>query len=165
MMFHRNRACSRIQSLILVCCVTTILLPSLVGCNSDQLPTYPVEGTIRFKDGSFPKFGDIEFYSATHQINARGKIKRDGSFTVGTYVSDDGAVEGIHEITVLQISGTYLTAKYNDEIKHDHGALVNTSYFDYRTSNLKYDIKQETNQVELIVSKNPRQTEDGLPKN
>ena len=159
-----KRASTRFQSLIVLCLAIT-LLPSLAGCGSDQLPTYPVEGTIRFKDGSFPKFGDIEFYSATHRINARGKINRDGSFTVGTFDPNDGAVEGQHEIIVQQISGTYLTAKYNDEIKHDHGALVNKSYFDYRTSKLKCDINQETNQVELIVSKNPRQTEDGLPKN
>lgn len=152
------------QSLITIC-LAIALLPSLAGCNSDQLPTYPVEGTIRFKDGSFPKFGDIEFYSDTHRINARGKINRDGSFTVGTYEPNDGAVEGPHKIIVLQISGTYLTAKYNDDIKHDHGALVNKSYFDYRTTDLKYDIKPRNNPVELIVRKNPRQTEDGLPKN
>ena len=66
---------------------------------------------------------------------------------------------------VLQVSGTYLTAKFNDQIKHDHGSLVNTAYFDYRTSGLKFDIKPETNKVELIVRKNPRQTEEGMPKN
>lgn len=159
-----KRAVSRLQALNMVCLAITLLL-SLAGCNSDRLPTYPVEGTIRFEDGSFPKFGDIEFYSATHRINARGKINRDGSFTVGTYAPNDGAVEGKHEIIVIQISGTYLTAKYNDEIKHDHGALVNTSYFDYRTSDLECNIERKSNPVELIVRKNPRQTEDGLPKN
>lgn len=150
---------------IFVACLAMLLLTGIAGCSSDQLPTYPVEGTIRFKDGSFPKFGDIEFYSAAHQINARGKINRDGSFTVGTYEQDDGAVEGKHQITVLQISGNHLTADYNDEIKHDHGALVHTAYFDYRTSDLECNIKQETNRVELVVRKNPRQTEEGLPKN
>lgn len=159
-----KRVISRFQSLTVFCLAIT-LLPSLAGCHSDQLPTYPVEGTIRFKDGSFPKFGDIEFYSATHRINARGKINRDGSFTVGTYAPNDGAVEGEHKIIVIQISGTYLTAKYNDEIKHDHGSLVNTSYFDYRSSDLECNIERKSNPVELIVRKNPRQTEDGLPKN
>ena len=159
-----KRVISRFQSLTVVCLAIT-LLPGLAGCHSDQLPTFPVEGTIRFEDGSFPKFGDIEFYSATHRINARGKINRDGSFTVGTYAPNDGAVEGEHKIIVIQISGTYLTAKYNDEIKHDHGSLVNTSYFDYRSSDLECNIERKSNPVELIVRKNPRQTEDGLPKN
>jgi len=159
-----KRAACRFLPLTLVC-LAIALLPCLAGCHSDQLPTYPVEGTIRFEDGSFPKFGDIEFYSATHRINARGKINRDGSFKVGTYEPNDGAVEGNHKIIVIQISGTYLTAKYNDEIKHDHGALVNTSYFDYRTSDLECNIERKSNPVELIVRKNPRQTEDGLPKN
>ncbi len=146
-------------------CLAVMLLPTLAGCDSGQLPTYPVEGTIRFKDGSFPKFGDIEFYNDAQQINARGKINRDGSFTVGTYEQGDGAVQGKHKIIVLQISGTHLTAKYSDDIKHDHGALVNKAYFDYRTSDLEWDIQPETNQVELVVRKNPRQTEEGLPKN
>ncbi len=150
---------------ILLICLAAMLMPSFAGCDSGQLPTYPVEGKIRFKDGSFPKFGDIEFYNDTHQINARGKINRDGSFTVGTYDQDDGAVEGKHKIIVSQVSGTYLTAKYNDDIKHDHGALVNKSYFDYRTTDLEWEIQPKSNQIELVVRKNPRQTEEGLPKN
>ncbi len=164
MSFKSRRVRSTFQPLIAIF-LAAIILPSLSGCNSDQLPTYPVEGTIRFADGTFPKFGDIEFYNEDHRINARGKINRDGSFTVGTYAQKDGAVEGKQKIIVIQISGTYLTAKYNDDIKHDHGALVNTSYFDYRTSDLEWDIQAETNKVELVVRKNPRQTVDGLPKN
>lgn len=161
---HNKLASFRFQSLF-VACLAMLVLTCLAGCSSDQLPTYPVEGTVRFKDGSFPKFGDIEFYSGTHRINARGKINRDGSFTVGTYDPNDGAVEGKHKIMILQVSGNHLTAQYNDVIKHDHGALVSTAYFDYRTSDLEYDIKRETNRVELVVRKNPRQTKEGLPKN
>ena len=159
-----KRTSARLQTLTLVC-LAIILLPNLVGCNSDQLATYPVEGTIRFKDGTFPKFGDVEFYNAANKINARGQINRDGSFTVGTYGERDGAVEGMHRIIVMQVSGTYLTAQYNDVIKHDHGSLVNTAHFDYRTSGLEYNIKPETNEVELVVRKNPRQTKEGLPRN
>ena len=146
-------------------CLAIAMAVSVSGCHSDQLPTYPVEGTIEFQDGSYPKFGSIEFYSRKHQINARGSINRDGTFTVGTYAVNDGAVEGRHKIIVLQISGTYLTADYIPQNKHDHGALVNKSYFDYRTSDLAWDIKKENNKVALIVRKNPRQTEQGLPKN
>ena len=109
-------------------------------------------------------FGDIEFYNAQHKINARGKIDRDGSFTVGTYTENDGAVEGKHQIITMQVSGDYLTEKLSDSIKHDHGALINASFFDYRTSGLECEIVPGDNQVNLTVEKNPRQTSEGMPK-
>jgi len=141
-----------------------LITPLLWGCSSDQLPVYPVQGTVRFADGTFPKFGEIEFYNAEHKINARGKINRDGSFTVGTNTEDDGAVAGTHQIIVFQVAANYLTEKYTDSIKHDHGALVHTKFFDYRTSGLECQIVPGVNPVDLVVEKLPRQTSDGLPK-
>ena len=109
-------------------------------------------------------FGDIEFYNAEHKINARGKIGRDGTFTVGTYTEDDGAVEGHHQIVIQQMTGSYQTAKLADKIVHDHGELLDRAFFDYRTSDLECTISRGTNQVELTVRKSPRQTPDGMPK-
>jgi len=142
-----------------------LLLSVSVGCNSGQLATFPVEGSVKFEDGTFPRFGAVEFYNAKHEINARGKIQRDGTFTVGTYGEDDGAVEGTHQIVLIQVTGSYLTAKLADQIKHDHGDLISTTYFDYRTSELECTITSDgPNKVELEVKKNPKQTEDGMPK-
>jgi len=140
------------------------LFTLLLGCGSNQLPTHPVEGTVRFEDGNYPKFGDIEFYNAQHKLNARGKIQRDGSFTVGTFAENDGAIEGKHQIIVLQVSGDHLTRGLSDSIKHDHGLLINSSHFDYRTSGLECDIVPGDNQVKLTVRKYLRQTSDGMPK-
>lgn len=156
--------CNFVRLRIYVAICFAISFSGLLGCNSDQLPTYPVNGTIRFQDGSHPMFGDIEFYNEKHQINARGKINRDGTFTVGTYADDDGAVAGTHQVIVLQVVGSYLTEKLSDEIKHDHGELVAKKFIDYRTSGLDCKIVAGPNPVELVVRKNPRQTEDGLPK-
>lgn len=145
-------------------CLAVALMCS-VGCNSDRLPTHPVEGSVQFEDGTNLMFGDIEFFSASQRVNARGKIQRDGTFTVGTYAQNDGAVEGKHRIIILQVTGDYLTEKYADQIKHEHGELIHSAYFDYRTSELECTITPGTNRVELTVRKHPRQTEDGLPKN
>jgi len=144
--------------------IALTLLPLLIGCGSNQLPTHPVEGWVRFEDGTYPKFGDIEFYNAQHKLNARGKIQRDGSFTVGTFTENDGAVEGKHQIIVLQVSGDPMTRRLSDSIKHDHGVLIDSSYFDYRTSGLECDIVPGNNQVKLTVRKFLRQTSDGMPK-
>ncbi len=141
-----------------------LLMLCFLGCNSGQLPTHTVDGIVRFDDGTSPMFGDIEFYSVEHQLNARGKINRDGSFTVGTYEENDGAVEGQHQVVIQQVTGDYLTAKLVDQIDHDHGALVDPAYFDYRTSGLECVISPGTNRIELSVKKSPRQTSDGMPK-
>ena len=145
--------------------VLLLLLLSLMGCGSEKLLVYPVDGSVRFEDGSKVMFGDIEFFNAEHRLNARGKIKRDGTFQVGTFTDNDGAVAGKHKVIILQVTGNYLTEKMSDNIKHDHGDLINSSYFDYRTSGLECEIVPGRNSVEFVVKKNPRQTEDGLPKN
>lgn len=157
----------RLESLRwLVCgCFTIFLLSALAGCNSGQLPTHPVEGRVVFEDGSHPKFGSIEFYSVDHQINAQGKIDRDGTFTVGTYEDQDGAVAGKHQVIIQQITGNYLTEKMSDQIHHDHGELLDPAFFDYRTSGLECTIDPGQNKVEFMVRKNPRQSPEGMPTN
>jgi len=145
-------------------CCYLLLIISFAGCNSDQLPVHPVNGTVQFEDGSDVMFGDIEFFNAEHRVNARGKIKRDGTFTVGTYSENDGAVAGKHQVTILQVSGDYLSEKLSSQIKHDHGDLVDSAYFDYRTSGLNCDIEAGENEVIFVVKKAARQTSDGMPK-
>ena len=137
------------------------LIP-LAGCNSNA-PTYKVEGTVEFEDGTRPKFGNIEFYSPQFKINARGKINRDGAFTVTTFDEDDGAVIGYHDIVIMQQVGSYLLAKTESTIKHDHGSLIDKRHFDYRTSGLSCNIENGTNEILLVVKKLPRQTKEGMP--
>ncbi|MFK7769725.1 MAG: hypothetical protein AB8B55_21130 [Mariniblastus sp.] len=143
--------------------LAVLLLASAVGCNSDQLATHPVDGVLKYEDGTYPMFGNIEFYNESHKINARGTINRDGTFTVGTYEDSDGAVEGRHQIVIQQITGDSLTEKLSNQIKHDHGALLDSAYFDYRTSDLECVISPGRNQVELTVRPRPKQTEEGMP--
>jgi len=139
------------------------LLIGLNGC-SRQIPTYAVEGQLEFEDGTKPMFGDIEFYNAEHHINARGKIQRDGSFSVGTYSEQDGAIAGSHQIVIIQNTGDYFSARFANQIKHDHGQLVDPAYRDYRTSDLTCQIAKGVNRIELTLRKHPNQTEDGLPR-
>ncbi len=150
-------------------CLSTLLL---VGCGSGKLPTFPVSGQLKFEDdGSFPKFGEIEFYNAEHKINARGKIERDGSFTVKTG-EQEGAIKGLHQIVITQQVNSPHFAKpkmregdpdKEHVVKHDHGLLVDTAYLDYRTSGLECTITEGENRVELLVRKRVEQTEEGMP--
>jgi len=145
----------------LIAAISFCLLP-LIGCGDGNLETHEVSGTVEFADGTKAKFGDVEFYSPQHKINARGKIKRDGTFTVSTFKEGDGAVAGHHEIVIMQQVGSYLLAKLDSKIHHDHGSLIDKKHFDYRTSQLSCEIDAGTNEVHLVVKKLPRQTPDGM---
>ena len=135
-----------------------LLLLGVVGCGSGQLSVYPVEGTVVFRNGGSPMFGTIEFYNEEHKINARGKLNRDGKFTLTTYEEGDGAVAGKHEIVIIQIvtETTGLLAKAKTNVVHNHGALVARKYLDYRTSGLACDIKEGPNTIELVVAKSDK---------
>lgn len=135
----------------------------LIGCSSN-VPAYEVVGTVEFEDGTVPMFGNIEFYSTELKINAQGKIKRDGTFSVSTFQDGDGAVLGHHQVVVMQQAGSYLLAKEGIKIDHDHGSLIDKTHFDYRTSGLSCEIQAGRNEVNLVVKKLPRQTKEGLPR-
>jgi hypothetical protein len=129
------------------------------GCANNEFRTYPVSGHLEFEDGTAPKFGTIEFFNADRKINARGKIDRDGSFTVGTYQADDGAVEGQHKVIISQPTRDPLTAQIKVEIEHDHGTLVHPDYYDYRTSKLNCQVTATSeNNIRLIIKKHPAET-------
>lgn len=143
------------QSFVLVLAIGA-LLPCvyLSGCGNNRPATYAVEGRILFEDGSSPKFGNIEFFSLEHKLNARGKIQKDGSFQLTTFDENDGAVIGRHKIVIMQFVSNQLSGQLGVKIQHNHGDLVDKKYLDYRTSDLKWTIKSDgLNKVKLVVEK------------
>ena len=75
----------------------------VLGCSSDRVPTYPVQGVVEFADGTPVRTGHVEFESVDHGTTASGRIEDDGSFVLGTYTTDDGAAPGDQRVLVLQI--------------------------------------------------------------
>jgi hypothetical protein len=107
-----------------------------------------VQGTVHFPDGTPVRTGVIEFESTEHDITATGKIRQDGTFVLGTYETDDGAVPGDHQVIVLQII-------INDgTVNHtlDHGRRVAASYASYDSSGLTATvISSQRNHVAIEV--------------
>ena len=144
--------------------LTLILTAAILasGCDDGRPTTYPVTGKVVFEDNGFPRFGDIEFFEPNLEINARGKIARDGSFTLGTYEKSDGAVAGQHKVVILQLTRNHFAAQVEDQIVHDHGELVDESYGDYRTSKLTANVEaNEGNEIVLVVRKMPKKEATG----
>lgn len=122
---------------------------SLSGCGPSRVPTYPVAGTIKFADGKPVRSGTIEFRSADFGTTATGTIRDDGTFTVGTYASDDGAAAGKQDVIVIQL----IVGDGTAQLRHrDHGRAVPTRYGDYDTSALTAQIEPvEQNRITLTL--------------
>ena len=71
----------------------------LSGCNKG-LETYPVTGKVRFPDGRPLEGGIVIFVSKDTGVQSRARVEHDGTFTLGTLSSEDGAVSGVQRVSV-----------------------------------------------------------------
>ena len=95
--------------------VTSVLAAvGVPGCGPRNPKTYPVRGTVVFKDGAPVTWGTIEFHPVGRQAAARAEIQSDGSFALSTYGQNDGAVPGKYQVTVVQLMPV------DQPFKHQH---------------------------------------------
>lgn len=117
------------------------------GC-SEQLRTYPVSGKVRFSSGGLVRVGTVELKSREHNIQARGQIQSDGSFTLTTYKEGDGAVEGKHDCVVVQ----FVMAEGISGHTPSPVGVVDRRYASYATSGLSAVVSpSEKNELLLEV--------------
>ena len=117
----------------------------LPGC-SDQLRTYPVSGKVRFTTGGVVHVGTVELKSREHNVQARGQIQSDGSFTLTTYKDGDGAVAGIHDCVVVQ----FVMAEGISRHKPSTIGVVDRRYASYSSAGLNVEISPDHSN-ELIL--------------
>ncbi len=74
-----------------------------VGCTGGSTSTYPTHGIVRFPDGKLLREGTVEFelVDGGDSATATGEIGPDGSFVLGTFAADDGAIAGKHRAAVI----------------------------------------------------------------
>jgi hypothetical protein len=68
------------------------------GCGSGRPPTYAAGGQVRFTDGKPLSGGFVVLKPQGGELalNARGFVHSDGTFRLGTFELEDGAIEGDH---------------------------------------------------------------------
>ncbi len=129
----------------------SVLLLSFVvalGCSSDRLPTYPVQGRVVFADGSPVRTGSIELKSNEFGVQARGNIAGDGSFQLTTYEENDGAVAGTHQCVVVQL----VIVEELSNFKPSTEGVVDPRFGSYSTSELECHVSTtDDNNVTLTV--------------
>jgi hypothetical protein len=91
---HHRRGVLRGVSLLLAAGVVA----AVCGCGSDKLPVAPAKGKVTY-NGKELEFGSVIFQPEKGPP-ARGQIQSDGTFVLGTYGTNDGAIIGKCKIRV-----------------------------------------------------------------
>ena len=74
------------------------------GCGPGLPETAPVQGTVTY-DGKPVTQGKIAFFPETGRP-ASGQIQPDGTYTLTTFSTDDGALLGKHVVTIESMTST-----------------------------------------------------------
>jgi len=75
-----------------------LVLLGASGCSSQTL--YPVSGKVTYKGGKPVTAGLVIFEPVGQKLSARGEIRADGSFQLGTHRDNDGAMEGEYKVLI-----------------------------------------------------------------
>lgn len=143
-MFTRHRGDNRLLVFSLLA-----LIAWTGGCSSRS--THPVNGKVVYSDGSpaTDLLGHtVSFDCPEHKVGASGEIQSDGTFRVGTFENDDGAMAGKHQVAI--------SAPLPPLDAPAPPRLIDKKYGDMSTSGLAVEIKPGTNEVTLTVERAKR---------
>ncbi|MEQ9408952.1 MAG: hypothetical protein RIK87_14540 [Fuerstiella sp.] len=121
----------------------------LTGCgdNEDLPETAPVSGKVTL-NGQPLTNGTVTFHPEGPGNPGYGEIKEDGAFDLTTYELRDGAVLGLHKVTVevfdADPEGPPPLPGSEDEL-----STVPKKYSSPETSPLRFEVKQGTNTAPL----------------
>jgi len=110
-----------------------LLLWGLTGCGAGGPETYPVEGSVVFKDGDVSRLvgGRVEFQSVDDpDVLASADIEEGGSFSPVTLKDGretPGLLEGTHRVCVLP-----------PEDEEEGRPIIDRRFQDFETSGLQY---------------------------
>jgi hypothetical protein len=133
--------------------LTLALIVSLAGCRDDgRLPTYYVTGKVVFSDGSPLPGGWIICESPEHKLAARGVIETDGTYRLGTYEQEDGAVAGRQLVAITPAAPSGF-----DPDQSTAPPILDPKYSHMDTSGLELDIQPDgENHFTITVERPPR---------
>jgi hypothetical protein len=128
------------------------VLVLVAGCGGKG--TYPVEGKVVYPDGTVATDlagHSVNFESAELKVSATGEVQSDGSFKLGTYENDDGALPGKYRVTVFR------PLPVGDEPTPRD--MIDPKYKSLDTSGLEVTIEPKVNAVTLTVERVKRNSD------
>ncbi|XZE44319.1 hypothetical protein SH467x_003920 [Pirellulaceae bacterium SH467] len=120
----------------------------VAGCNRGPAIA-KASGMVVFEDGTPVKVGTIETKHAELEgVQARGSIREDGTFVLGTVEEADGAAVGEHRCVVVQ----FVMTEDVPGFKPSTEGVVNPAHASYATSGLTIQVPEEgTSTLKLVV--------------
>lgn len=129
------------------------VLGAAAGCGGPP-KTYVVHGMVVFPDGQPLTRGTVEFeaLNQTKPITASGEIAKDGSFQLGTFAMNDGAIAGEHRVVVISDYEIGTDVERPGELPPPQ---LDPKYRSFKTSGLKFTIKPQMNNLLVEVDYAP----------
>jgi hypothetical protein len=124
------------------------------GCgHSDRMPVAKVTGIVLY-DGDPLPVGTVLFSPLDGGPSAEANVEADGTFALGTYEDDDGAVLGKHEIIVVAHSFPGGAGMPEEHMNPNQASvsLIPEYYSDFAKSGLTAEIVKGKNEIKLELS-------------
>jgi len=118
----------------------------LVGCGGG----IGVGGKVVFSDDGSPlTVGTVYFETDSH--SARGDLKPDGTFTIGSLTENDGVpAAGTYRVYIV---GAQKPTGQQDGIDEVYEPLIDSKYTSSRTSGITIDVKSSKKDIEIKVER------------
>lgn len=134
--------------------VAAVLVLVTAGCSSEnRIATGTVSGVVTY-NGDPLQIGSLLFVPVGGGPSAEGNIGADGSFEMGTYDDDDGAVLGEHKVMITAYTAPGGSGLPEDVIDGDGApvSVIPDFYGDLEKSGLKVDIKSGDNKIDFVLT-------------
>jgi hypothetical protein len=119
-------------------------LASVGGCSDNRPKTAPVRGKITYK-GNPVRTGTIMFEPDQVGPAAVGDIQRDGAYTLKTYKPGDGAILGMHRVTITALEDQ--SGKLPEQRNPLPALLIPLKYAQATTSGLRVEVQHQDNVI------------------
>lgn len=123
----------------LYCALFLVLCVLIVGCGNKQ----PLSGRVTYSDGSPLETGTVCFEQGS--FLARGDIKEDGKYTVGSETADDGIPPGTYNVYIIRAE------KFPEGRLGLPTPLIDKKYNNAATSGLTFTVDGKSREFNITV--------------
>ena len=132
----------------------SLLCTTLCGCGSDnRLETATVSGKVTY-NGDPLQIGSLLFVPVGGGPSAQANIESDGTYTMGTYETKDGAIPGEHKVMINAITAPGGSGLPEDVIDGDGApvSIIPEKFGDLEQSGLVVTVKSGSNNVDFVLT-------------
>ena len=125
-----------------------LFIGAFIGCGRDQSRTAIVRGKITYQGKPVPS-GTISFIP-TAGPTATGEIQPDGTYTLTTYKTGDGAVTGKHSVVVVAMQD--MSSRLPEDRSPMPEPIVPLKYTSIATTDLRAVVEDKENTIDFDLS-------------